>query len=99
MVVSTRIRTVVQRVPRGQRHVKHVCHAKLGRGSGDPSSDLRAEAVATMLRDPPPLLAYRDERGRNLLHIRCGVDAAKRKLRPRTPSAPLSFFRAGEAMG
>jgi hypothetical protein len=44
--------------------------------------DLRAADVADMLRSAPALLAYRDERGRNLLHMCCGVDVAKRKLRP-----------------
>lgn len=44
--------------------------------------DLRATDVAAMLKVAPALLAYRDERGRNLLHLCCGVDVAKRKLRP-----------------
>jgi len=44
--------------------------------------DLRAADVATMLKSAPALLAHRDERGRNLLHLCCGVDVAKRKLRP-----------------
>lgn len=44
--------------------------------------DLRATDVAAMLQSAPALLAYRDERGRNLLHLCCGVDVAKRQLRP-----------------
>lgn len=44
--------------------------------------DLRAADVAAMLQSAPALLAYRDERGRNLLHLCCGVDVARRKLRP-----------------
>jgi len=44
--------------------------------------DLRVADVVAMLQSAPALLAYRDERGRNLLHLCCGVDVAKRKLRP-----------------
>ena len=45
--------------------------------------DLRATDVAALLRASPGLLAWRDERGRNLLHVCCGVNAEGRRLAPR----------------
>lgn len=45
--------------------------------------DLRATDVAALLRESPDLLGWRDERGRNLLHVCCGVNARERKRAPR----------------
>ena len=42
----------------------------------------RADDIVAILKDAPDLLADRDERGRNLLHLCCGVDVARRNLRP-----------------
>lgn len=39
--------------------------------------DARASVVAALLRETPDLLVWRDERGRNLLHVCCGVNAGK----------------------
>jgi hypothetical protein len=45
--------------------------------------DLRARDVRAALAASPSLLEVRDERGRNWLHLACGVNVAKRKLAPR----------------
>ena len=42
--------------------------------------DLRATDVAALLHAAPDLLAWRDERGRNLLHVCCGVNAGERGI-------------------
>jgi uncharacterized protein len=44
---------------------------------------LRAREVRTALIANPALRDVRDERGRNWLHIACGVNVAKRRLPPR----------------
>jgi ankyrin repeat protein len=43
-------------------------------------TDWKAKEVAAGLGEEPKLLAYRDERGRNLLHLCCGVDPKRRGL-------------------
>jgi len=45
--------------------------------------DLRAADVRAALASSPTLLDVRDGRGRNWLHLACGVNVAKRKLSPR----------------
>ena len=45
--------------------------------------ELRAADVATALRESPGLLGWRDERGRNLLHVCCGVNVHDRGRMPR----------------
>lgn len=45
--------------------------------------DLRAAEVRVALSSNPALLEARDKRGRNWLHLACGVNVAKRKLSPR----------------
>lgn len=42
--------------------------------------DANASVVAALLRESPGLLAWRDERGRNLLHVCCGVNAGGRGI-------------------
>jgi ankyrin repeat protein len=44
--------------------------------------DLDAKQVAAALAESPKLLAVRDKRGRNWLHICCGVDPKTRKRKP-----------------
>ena len=43
---------------------------------------LRWKDVDAALADQPNLLAYRDDRGRNFLHMCCGVNVKKRRLPP-----------------
>ena len=45
--------------------------------------DLRAADVREALAASPELLEVRDPRGRNWLHVACGVNVAQRKLAPR----------------
>ena len=45
--------------------------------------DLRAAEVRAAVAAKPSLLEARDKRGRNWLHVACGVNVAKRKLAPR----------------
>ena len=45
--------------------------------------DLRAADVRAALVASPALLQVRDQRGRNWLHLACGVNIAQRKLAPR----------------
>jgi ankyrin repeat protein len=45
--------------------------------------DLRAAEVRAVVASNPALLEARDKRGRNWLHIACGVNVAQRKLPPR----------------
>jgi uncharacterized protein len=42
--------------------------------------NFRWKEVEAGLAEQPDLLAYRDERGRNVLHICCGVDVTAKKL-------------------
>jgi ankyrin repeat protein len=42
---------------------------------------LRSKEAAAALKESPELLAYRDERGRNWLHICCGVNIKRGKLK------------------
>ncbi len=44
--------------------------------------DLRSKEVAAGLAEKPALLAVRDKRGRNWLHLCCGVNPKTRKLKP-----------------
>src|SRR5512143_1462346 len=44
---------------------------------------LRAAEVRAAVAANPTLLEVRDKRGRNWLHIACGVNVAQRKLQPR----------------
>jgi hypothetical protein len=44
--------------------------------------DLRAKEVAAALRESPDLLGVRDERGRNWLHLCCGVSPKRSRRRP-----------------
>ena len=44
--------------------------------------DLRWQELETDLRKDPGLLGLRDEKGRNLLHLCCGVNPGRRGLRP-----------------
>jgi ankyrin repeat protein len=43
---------------------------------------LRWREVETSLATKPNLIAYRDDRGRNFLHICCGVNVSEKKLSP-----------------
>jgi ankyrin repeat protein len=43
--------------------------------------DWNAKEVAAALAEDPKLLGWRDERGRNFLHVCCGVEAKKRGRR------------------
>jgi len=43
---------------------------------------LRWREVEASLAEQPNLIAYRDDRGRNLLHICCGVNVIEQKLMP-----------------
>ena len=44
--------------------------------------DLRWREVETSLAEEPNLITYRDARGRNFLHICCGVNVREKKLPP-----------------
>lgn len=44
--------------------------------------NLRWREVAANLAESPSLIAYRDDRGRNFLHIRCGVALGRNTLSP-----------------
>ena len=51
--------------------------------------NLRASDVAALLRESPDLLAWRDQRGRNLLHACCGVDVRERAPRDAVRTADV----------
>jgi ankyrin repeat protein len=57
---------------------------------------LRSNDVRAALKEQPSLISYRDDRGRNLLHICCGVNVAEKKL-PAIQSirTAVALLRAG----
>lgn len=59
---------------------------------------LRGSEVAPALKENPDLLAYRDERGRNWLHICCGIKVKDRKRAAESVKTAEVLLKGGLAI-